>query len=69
MFSDDKKGLTEMSEPELNYHHLRLFQAVARAGSLSAAARELHLTPQTVGEQVRALEEALGAVPAEGSGR
>ena len=58
-----------MSDESLNYHHLRLFQAVARAGSASAAARELHLTPQTVGEQVRQLEQALDAVLLERSGR
>lgn len=51
-----------MHARDLNYHHLRLFQAVVRSGSVAAAARELHLTPQTVSEQVRALEETLGVV-------
>lgn len=45
---------------ELNYHHLRLFWAVAREGNLSRAARNLRLTPQTVSTQIRDLESSLG---------
>lgn len=44
----------------LNFHHLRLFQAVAREGNLTRASRQLHLTPQTVSTQIRDLEAALG---------
>jgi LysR family transcriptional activator of nhaA len=44
----------------LNYHHLRLFQAVAREGNLTRASKQLHLTPQTVSTQIRDLEAALG---------
>ena len=44
----------------LNYHHLRLFWAVAREGNLTRASRELHLAPQTVSSQIRDLEEQLG---------
>lgn len=44
----------------LNFHHLRLFQAVAREGNLTRASRLLHLTPQTVSTQIRDLEAALG---------
>ena len=44
----------------LNYHHLRLFQAVAREGNLTRASGKLHLTPQTVSTQVRDLEAAMG---------
>ncbi len=44
----------------LNYHHLRLFWAVAREGNLTRASRELNLTPQTVSTQIRDLELALG---------
>jgi LysR family transcriptional activator of nhaA len=44
----------------LNYHHLRLFQAVAREGNLTRASGKLHLTPQTVSTQVRDLEAAIG---------
>ena len=43
----------------LNYHHLKLFWAVAREGHLTRAAAKLHLTPQTVSGQIRALEVAL----------
>ena len=43
----------------LNYHHLRLFWAVAREGNLTRAAANLHLTPQTVSAQIRTLENAL----------
>lgn len=44
--------------PSLNA--LRAFEAAARLGSMSLAARELHVTHGAVSRQVRALEEALG---------
>lgn len=44
--------------PSLNA--LRAFEAVARLGSMSLAAEELHVTHGAVSRQVRALEEALG---------
>lgn len=44
----------------LNYHHLRLFQAVAREGNLTRASQKLGLTPQTVSAQVRELESTIG---------
>jgi LysR family transcriptional activator of nhaA len=44
----------------LNYHHLRYFWAVARRGSLTAACKDLHLTPQTVSAQIRLFEQSLG---------
>ena len=44
----------------INYHHLRYFWAVARAGSLTRASEQLSLTPQTVSTQIRDLERALG---------
>jgi len=53
----------------LNYHHLLYFWRVAREGHLTRASRELHLTPQTVSAQVRALEEALGEPLFERKGR
>ena len=53
----------------LNYHHLRLFRAVAREGNLTRASRNLHLTPQTVSSQIRALEEAIGEQLFRRSGR
>jgi DNA-binding transcriptional LysR family regulator len=42
------------------WDHYRSFLAVARRGSLSAAARELELTQPTLGRHIAALEEALG---------
>ncbi|MFP4275371.1 MAG: LysR family transcriptional regulator [Paracoccaceae bacterium] len=46
---------------ELDWSLLRAFLAVAESGSLSAAARRLGISQPTLGRQVRALEEALGA--------
>jgi DNA-binding transcriptional LysR family regulator len=45
----------------LDWDDLRFFLAVARAGSLSAAARELAVTQPTVGRRVAGLEKQLGA--------
>jgi len=53
----------------LNYHHLRYFWAVARADTLTRAAAELRLTPQTVSAQIKDLEEALGHSLFKRSGR
>jgi LysR family transcriptional activator of nhaA len=44
----------------LNLKHLRYFAEVARRGSVSAAARALYLTPQTVSSQIQELEAAIG---------
>ncbi len=44
----------------LNYKHLHYFWAVARAGGVSRAAEQLHLTPQTLSGQLKQLEESLG---------
>jgi len=44
--------------PPLN--PLRAFEAVARHLSFKLAARELHVTPGAVGQQVKALEDRLG---------
>src|SRR5215831_16587153 len=40
---------------------LRSFEAVARHLSFSKAAEELHVTPGAVSQQIRMLEEQLGA--------
>lgn len=45
--------------PPLNL--LPAFEAAGRHGSFKAAARELHLTPSAVSQQIKALEQALGA--------
>jgi LysR family transcriptional activator of nhaA len=52
-----------------NYHHLRLFWAVAREGNLTRASRKLHLAPQTVSTQIRDFETALGEKLFRRSGR
>ncbi len=43
-----------------NWSDLRIFLAVQRSGSLSAAARELHLNQTTVGRRLAELESAVG---------
>ena len=45
----------------LNWDDLRVFLAVAREGSLSAAARRLKVTQPTAGRRLRALEDSLSA--------
>lgn len=53
----------------LNYHHMRLFWAVAREGNLTRASALLHLTPQTVSTQIRDFEASIGEKLFERSGR
>lgn len=45
---------------KLNLHHLRLFHAVARDGTLTGAARALNLSQSAVSAQLRTLEATLG---------
>ena len=47
---------------QLTLKQMRGFEAVVNAGSISAAARELHLTPPAVSLQLRDLEQAI-AIP------
>lgn len=46
----------------MEWSDVRIFLAVARAGTLGAAARMLHLSHPTIGRRLRALEEATGQV-------
>ncbi|MGO4127403.1 LysR family transcriptional regulator [Inquilinus sp. YAF38] len=48
-----------MGEP--NWDDIRIFLAVARAGSLTEAARRLRLSQPTIGRHLRSLEELAGA--------
>lgn len=45
---------------QLNFHHLRYFHAIAREGSLTRAARRLHLSQSALSVQLRKLEDAVG---------
>lgn len=58
-----------MQSPRFDYDHLRYFEAVARLGSVTAAARALGVTQPTVSVQVRALERSLGVSLLERRGR
>lgn len=53
----------------LNYHHLYYFWTITREGSLSRAARRLHVTHSTLSVQVRSLEDFLGGPLFERRGR
>ncbi len=44
----------------LNYHHLRYFWVVAKAGGLRRAAEKLHVSQPTISAQIAALEGVLG---------
>lgn len=50
-----------MNLPDLNYHHLRYFWAVARAGSIAKACDELHVAQPTISGQLKELEQAVGS--------
>lgn len=53
----------------MNYKHLRYFLHVAEAGSVAAASRQLHLTPQTISGQIQLLADRLGGPLFEKVGR
>jgi len=54
---------------EINYHHLRLFQATARLGQVTRAAETLHVSQPAISKQIAALERALGASLFDRAGR
>ncbi|MEM8678718.1 MAG: transcriptional activator NhaR [Planctomycetota bacterium] len=53
----------------LNYHHLFYFWNVAQEGTVSAAAKKLHLARTTLTSQVRELENSMGEPLFEKRGR
>lgn len=53
----------------LNYHHLLYFWTAAREGGVTRAAKKLRLAQPTVSEQIKRLEEQLGAALFERRGR
>jgi len=53
----------------LNYHHLFYFWTVAKEGTVTAAAKELHLARTTITAQIRDLEKSTGAKLFRKSGR
>ena len=44
----------------MNFKHLHYFWVAAKAGGIVRAGRQLHTTPQTLSEQIKLLEAALG---------
>jgi LysR family transcriptional activator of nhaA len=61
--------MTAQPPGRINLKHLHYFHEVTREGSLTAAARRLHLAPQTLSSQVRELERSLGRTLLERAGR
>lgn len=53
----------------LNFHHLRYFWAVAREGTLRAAAEKLHVSQPSVSAQISLIEESLGVALFQRKGR
>src|SRR5512142_2520528 len=53
----------------LNYQHLLYFWTVVRSGTVLAASEQLRLSPSTISEQLRTLEQALGEKLLRRSGR
>jgi len=45
---------------QLNLNHLRIFESIFRTRSVTAAAKELHLTQSGVSQHLKAFEEMLG---------
>ncbi len=50
-----------LSVTRINWDDVRLFLEIARAGTLTSAARQLKLSQPTAGRRLRALEEAVGS--------
>jgi LysR family transcriptional regulator, transcriptional activator of nhaA len=50
----------KLGATQLNFKHLRYFWMVAKTGSLTAAAKQLHLAPHSISAQITELELTLG---------
>ncbi|MES2188439.1 MAG: transcriptional activator NhaR [Pseudomonadota bacterium] len=44
----------------MNFKHLHYFWVAAKAGGIVRAGEQLHITPQTLSEQIKLLEDSLG---------
>ena len=53
----------------MNYKHLHYFWAVAKAGGIVRAAKQLHISPQTLSGQIKLLEGRLGSALLRKQGR
>jgi LysR family transcriptional activator of nhaA len=60
MFLIDHSVFSSYCFTMVNYKQLHYFWAVAKAGSIVRASRQLHITPQTLSGQIGILEESLG---------
>lgn len=58
-----------MQVEQLNFHHLFYFWRVAKAGHLTRAAEELHVSQSALSSQIRQLEDRLGHPLFERTGR
>lgn len=61
--------MNKIRPPRVTFNQLRTLEAVVRLGSVTQAARELHLTQPTVSAQVQELQSALGVQILEPVGR
>lgn len=58
-----------MNIEQLNFHHLFYFWRVAKAGHLTQVAKELHVSQSALSNQIRQLEDRIGAALFERTGR
>jgi aminoethylphosphonate catabolism LysR family transcriptional regulator len=69
MYSENTNTSVEVFRKSMRLTQLRSFYAVGKHGSVTAAARALHVSQPTVTTQVRALEESYGVELFHRSGR
>ena len=53
-----ERGISDVLN--LNFHHLRIFWVITQAGGLTAAARQLNVSPSTLSTQLKELGAADG---------